>query len=636
MLEVEDGALVLGSGSGSDTVARAWQRARDLGVDPSGRGHAESIERAASLAARRRSLRTLLTAGDEVLDDLARQLARSDFALLLADHEGVVVRRLGGGQFEAVADEVRLIEGAHWCESIRGTNAIGTALVEKAPVTVVGDAHFARPNQGLVCYASPVRDPSGDVVAVLDATGVVERADDFVGVAVRSAATALEDRLRLQRWPTRGPASLRVLQQMLARCAVPAFVVERPGTVRAANGAATALLDGPSACLGSTLGLRWTDLERLVSDGALPTSIAHRLARTFPHQQLHVEPVLGAGDDLWAAVVFLEPRTAGRGTASRRTDTLPAAFSRLEGNDGALRSVLVHASRIAETTLPVLINSETGTGKELLARAIHDASDRRNAPMVTLNCGAVSPELMASELFGYAPGAFTGADPKGRDGKVAAAAGGTLFLDELAEMPRALQVLLLRFLESGSYHRVGESKLRHVNVRLLCATCRDLDALVEQGEFRRDLFYRINGAVLSLPPLRLRRDLDVLANVLLGQLAEAESVEPRPRLTSRAHARLRRHDWPGNVRELKMVLHHALVLSRGHACIDAEDLVLPDGRRDVMIEPEPSGTMRSRQREALAEALSAAGGNVSAAARALGVARSTVYRQLKRYGLLDC
>jgi transcriptional regulator of acetoin/glycerol metabolism len=622
----------------AEPVRRSWDRARSFGVDPDGRGHIECIEVATGLDRRRADLQSLLRAGSPVLDQLSRDLARHHFALLLADKDGVVLRRSGGGEFEATADAVRLIEGAHWAESVRGTNAIGTAIAENLPVTVLGAAHYARPNHALVCYASPVRDASGETIAVLDATGAIEGADDLIRVAVRSAASALEDRLRLERWPQRGPNSLRVLQQTLERCAVPAFVVERPGTVRASNDHARALLGRTPGRLEGFLGMQWSDLERLIRLGSLSVDTAARLAKAFPHRQLHVEPVLDLRGDVWAAVVFIEPRPTRVRPAST-TPELPKAFSRMSGSDPGLRTVLHHAARVAETTLPILICSETGTGKELLARAVHEASSRWAGPMVSLNCGAVQPELMASELFGYAPGAFTGADPKGREGKLAAAAGGTLFLDELAEMPSALQVLLLRFLESGTYQRVGESKLRHVNVRLVCATCRDLESLVASGDFRQDLYYRIKGACLRLPPLRSRDDLPELADALLDDLAEAESIDPRPRLTSAAHTRLLAHPWPGNTRELKMVLHHALALSRGRDFIGANDL--PLGGSSVSLPPRPrtngatSGTMRDRKKAALAEALEEAGGNVSKAARALGVARSTIYRQLQRYGLLE-
>ncbi|MGH1342574.1 MAG: sigma-54-dependent Fis family transcriptional regulator [Nannocystales bacterium] len=639
-LDPERAALTLDiAGDASEQVHRAWSRARAMGVDPSGIGHVESIDVGSGLAVRQLSMQHLVRSGQSVLDDLARDLAHRHFALLLADCDGVVLHRMGGGEFEATADHVRLIEGAHWAESVRGTNAIGTALAENAPVSVLGGAHYAQPNQALVCYASPIRDPGGQTVAVLDATGAMPNADASVSAAVRSAATALEDRLRLELWPQRGPNSLRVLQQTLQRCAVPAFVVERPGTVRASNSSAVALLGRATAArLDALLGLSWSDLERLIQTGDLPQCAAGRLAHAFPHQQLHVEPVLDLHGDVWAAVVFLEPLPVLRRIrpASSTTPTLPSAFARICGSDPGLKAVLQHAALVAETTLPILIRAETGTGKELLAAAVHHASDRADEPMVSLNCGAVQPELMASELFGYAPGAYTGADPKGREGTVAAAAGGTLFLDELADMPKALQVLLLRFLESGSYQRVGESKLRHVNVRLVCATCRDLDALVESGEFRRDLYFRIKGACLRLPPLRARDDLAELANELLDELADAESLDPRPRLSEQALLRLQGHDWPGNTRELKMVLHHALALTRGRTDIGADDIPLPQvsSRPSVVPGAEP-GSMHDHKRAALAQALCDANGNVSAAARALGVARSTIYRQLQRYGLLS-
>ncbi|MCA9713721.1 MAG: sigma 54-interacting transcriptional regulator, partial [Myxococcales bacterium] len=238
--------------------------------------------------------------------------------------------------------------------------------------------------------------------------------------------------------------------------------------------------------------------------------------------------------------------------------------------------------------------------------------------------------LLESELFGYAPGAFTGADPRGRAGQLAAADGGTLLLDELAEMSPALQAMLLRFLEDGVYRRVGETQARRADVRLICATCRDLPDMVARGEFRQDLYYRIRGAVLTLPPLRARTDLDELTDALLRQ----RTAEPPP-LTPEARARIRDHAWPGNVRELKTALHYALVMAAGEPAIEPHHLpqeTYSCAPAPARAEPD-SATLEQVERDALRRALRAGDGNLAKAARVLGVARSTIYRMARRLGV---
>jgi sigma-54 dependent transcriptional regulator, acetoin dehydrogenase operon transcriptional activator AcoR len=283
----------------------------------------------------------------------------------------------------------------------------------------------------------------------------------------------------------------------------------------------------------------------------------------------------------------------------------------------------------------VLLLAETGTGKELFARAIHGASDR--GPFVALNCGAVSDSLLESELFGHAPGAFTGAARTGSDGKIGAASGGTLFLDEIAEMPDALQAALLRVLDDGAYYRVGEGRPRKSDFRLIGATSRDLPAMVEKGEFRRDLFYRVHGACVTIPPLRERSDRLSLAKALLAQLQSAAGHgKGEVALTEDAALWIEGHTWPGNVRELKSALVHALALADGGPIAEEHfpELLLSDSgvasddgdRRHAPGERTKDEVLRDEY----AATIRACSGSVAEAARRLGVARSTLYRTLKR------
>jgi transcriptional regulator with PAS, ATPase and Fis domain len=446
-------------------------------------------------------------------------------------------------------------------------------------------------------------------------------------------------------------------------CPSPALVVESGGHLRVVNGAARALFGlaaGSTAVLHDLLGVGWREVETIARDGQtdlvtdLPAETGAPMRRGA---RVRLEPVRGDRGELQAVVAFVEAAQAVPALRhSRRGDV---GFDALFGRDPELIATCEAAERFARTPLPILLLAETGTGKELLARAIHSASPRHGQPFVAINCGALSPHLLESELFGYAPGAFTGASRDGNDGKIGAARGGTLFLDEVAEMPGPLQALLLRVLEDGTYYRVGENRPRHADVRLICATCRDLPRLVAEGGFRQDLFYRINGACLGLPPVRRRRDVPELIRHLLGNLSTEQGRSVAPSVAPAAFDWMVRFPWPGNVRQLKTALQYALILA------DSGEIRLEHLPRDVASPaaalPEPgaapsgdatpptaphagpavgSGAERARPTLAelesarLREAVAQARGNLSRAAADLGIARSTLYRRLRRHGLL--
>lgn len=677
------------------SILPRWQRSRSLGAPSTGQPDEGPSVGSLALVERRARLEPVWQELGGMLEMLSAAPLPSGRVALLADREGVILAtRSSGGDFTNHADYVRLVEGACWDETSRGTNAIGTALAESSAVAVVGPAHYAQRHHGLVCYAAPVHDPFGELVAVLDVTGPAGAADPLVLVAVASVAHAAEARLREVAWARVAAAARGGLESRLSREDGPVLVVEPMGRVSRCNAAARALLggQGPMA-VEAALGVSW----RVLTDAALRgVALETRLSLQGPAWRIHAEAVgTGDGSSALAVLVRLEssgvrslhaPREASLsggefvGMTPGRADSRPAvaepssvgraprALSRdlwqadtvvppgpweaLKGNDPQHRATLREAERFAPTSLPVLLLSETGTGKELLARALHAASTVATGPFVAVNCGALSPALLESELFGHAPGAFTGARVGGADGKLAAADGGTLFLDELAEMPPALQVLLLRVLEDGSYSRVGEPRVRRSRFRLVGATCRDLDEAVRNGTFRSDLYFRLQGAVLRLPPLRERTDLPELAHALLRRLSEEEGLAT-PSISAAALTRLAAHHWPGNVRELKTVLRLALVRAGGAPVLDVA--ALPSGLGSppspgAQVEPRPAvplasnaprqpsagaaaGPLRELEARAIQEALALSGGNVAQAARRLGIARSTLYRMAERFGI---
>lgn len=593
-----------GRASAEHPVLARWKRALSLGVRATGTPSPSGVS---DVNAYRERSHVLLEESLPLVEPLAHELSSHGLVALVTDTDGVILASRGGGSFVPRATRARLVEGARWDEPERGTNAIGTALAEEVPVCVIGRAHFEQGNHGLVCYATPLRDPTGKVVGVLDVSGPVEVANPMAKLAVLATGRAIDRALGMRAFGDAIPGGLDVLTRVLERSTQAALLVDTRGKVLFRNTRASALDDGS----GAIAELR---------PGRNEIEIAGRTYRA------HVEPIMARSGQRLASIVHLEPHVAP-------SPSRPAsAFDTIVGSDERLVAAKSAAARFARTELPILLLAETGTGKELLARAIHAGSPRKSGPFVAINCGAIPESLVASELFGHGPGAFTGAREKGHVGRVASAAGGTLFLDEVAELPLAAQTALLRFLEDGTYTRVGETDERHADARLVCATCKDLPAMVEKGTFRRDLYFRIKGARLSLPPLRERSDVLELSRALASRLA---APSPAPSFSSEAERALASYGWPGNVRELRTAIGHAIALAEGSP-IDATHLpedVLAAQPAAADEDAVPEGSRRSAEREALRSALERARGNLSEAARMLGVARSTLYRMLVRHRL---
>lgn len=302
-------------------------------------------------------------------------------------------------------------------------------------------------------------------------------------------------------------------------------------------------------------------------------------------------------------------------------------FSALAGADKGLKGVVNLISKVGPTASTVLIRGESGVGKELVARAIHQASPRKEKPFVRVNCGSLAEGLLESELFGHEKGSFTGALGK-RIGRFEAANGGTIFLDEVGDISPKLQVSLLRVIQEREFERVGGNETIKVDVRVIAATHRDLEKSVQEGKFREDLYYRLNVFPVSVPPLRQRlEDLPSLCARLLERAARNTGV-PIKKLSPEATEKLKAYDWPGNVRELENILERSLILSGGET-ISADDLVLGPGIDETLALTDPA----TLTKEQILETIQACGGNKVEAARRLGIKRPTLYYHLKRLGI---
>lgn len=307
----------------------------------------------------------------------------------------------------------------------------------------------------------------------------------------------------------------------------------------------------------------------------------------------------------------------------------------LIGSDAGFQSVLNAASLIAATDVAVMIKGESGTGKDLMAKAIHLTSRRSSAPFVAINCAAIPESLLESELFGFSKGAFTGADTK-QDGRIAQADGGTLFLDEIGELPSSVQAKLLRFLESGEIQALGGQHTRKINVRVIAASNQNLELMVEQGVFRPDLFYRLNVVPVELPALRERRGDIVTLLEYWNQQLSAQHNLPQPRYHKEALDQLKRYDWPGNVRELRNFCERMLILFSGREILASNlprEFSKPVANKDGFVFTLPASgiSLDGVERELIQQALDNTLGNRSRAARLLGISRDTLLYRMKKY-----
>lgn len=621
-------------------IDHSWRRCLNGQVNPKAEGAPPPLDD--------RKLGTCLANNARLLDasmPLIGQtrdfLAQTGTIMLLADPDGMILQLEGDTRIIEPAGEVRLIPGCNWTELNCGTNAIGTALALQQPVQIHGAEHFCAGIKRWTCSATVIRDPlDRSVLGVIDVSGLAHTYSRHSLALAVSMADRIEGRLARLLMERR--------MRLLDRCSMQlgsgrndgVLVADEHGRIVKANQHAAPML----ARLGVTVNLG--DTAPIASAEAL----AGNAAVTFLPAWLRaarIDTIRENGEVLGFMIVL---PAAGRNPslpaprADKSREGAARAFSRVVGNSPALRAAVEKAEKLAPSSVPVLLLGETGVGKELFAQGIHQNSSCANGPFIALNCGGLSRDLLASELFGYAEGAFTGARKSGAAGKIEAANGGTLFLDEIGEMPLDIQPHLLRVLEEGEIYRLGENTPRKVNIRLIAATHRNLREDVSQGKFRMDLFYRIAVTNVCIPPLRERRsDIPALVAEWLNRLCERYGMPPAT-FDDEAATCLERYDWPGNVRELRNAVESSLLLAQGS--VITSDSLPPEILAST---PHPSGrtqvplasmlakicSLESAEAESIRNALVHCEGNLTKAATHLGIAKSTLYEKIRKYRLSD-
>lgn len=610
---------VLSQGPGSDpSIARSWLRClEDYHLDPAQTIAPTVLEHGRLLESRERLQQVLHIAGSE-MNSLHQQLSGAGHAVLLTDARGVILNCVTAPSERKIFERAGLWLGADWSESCEGTNGIGTCLVERQSLTIHRDEHFRGRHTGLTCSASPVFDPHGELLAVLDVSSAreaVSRQSQFHTMAlVNLSAKMIESCYFLRHFENHWLLRFHLQAESVGLFSEGLLAFDGEGRICAVNQSALNLL---GQVRGGLLGQPVEAFFECSLDQLLGRASANATA-SWPLRTRD-------GRHLFAAL---------RGQpSSKPAPMIKPEPPRLPGiclGDAALQNDFRKALRVFERDVPLVINGETGSGKEAFAKAVHHASQRADKAFVALNCAAIPESLIESELFGYRGGSFTGARKEGMQGKLQQADGGTLFLDEIGDMPLALQTRLLRVLEDRMVVPIG-GEPQAVNVRIISATHRNLLRRVQDGSFREDLYYRLNGLEVGLPPLRERSDKSQLLDFLLAEEAGGQSVwlDPAARSALLAFA------WPGNVRQLRTVLRTLAALCDGGR-IGVEDLpvLIRHAQPLPVTEAKPvESPLEDAERFALLTALEQQRWHMTHTAEQLGVSRNTLYRKLRRHGI---
>ncbi|AVA34862.1 sigma-54 dependent transcriptional regulator, acetoin dehydrogenase operon transcriptional activator AcoR [Cupriavidus metallidurans] len=613
-------------------VLASWQRCRSEAVDPtlhSAPGAADD---------RLRQLRTqnrdLCDAAGPALEGLRDILRECGTLIMLSDTDGTILQLNGSTRVRSVGEEVNLAMGGCWSEEVIGTNAIGTAIATVAPVQIHASEHFCWDVKRWTCAAAPILDPFGrHLLGVVDVSGVKESFHGHTLGLVVAAARQIESELARRDMAMHERLLARSIDDFVRYASDCVVLADFRGRVVRIHGRAQAARDAHGVCFALETGNAIPGLDLTLPEGDQIHQRPGWLRPEWLHTVKDREGLLGTM--LVIPLAARPGRTSISLPATPTAVTTDDAFTEIIGESEILAATKARARRIASLDLPVLLVGETGAGKELFARALHRSGKRPDGPFVAVNCGALTRELLASELFGYAEGAFTGARRGGHPGKFEQAAGGTLFLDEIGEMPLDMQPHLLRVLQDGVVVRLGDTRERQVSVRLVAATNRDLQKEIAAGRFREDLYHRLCAVSLQLPALRDRPgDIESIVDHLNHKLARKYGCAPK-QIEPSVYQTLVRYRWPGNIRELQNVFEVMFALGENNG-IDVSMLssLVESGPAGDAMAPAPmpmsaaSGRLDDLERQAIRAAINDARGNLSKAARTLGISRSTLYVKL--------
>jgi len=624
-----------------DVIASSWQRCLSQGVNPE--------QKAAPLLATENNLYDYRQKNSELLDCAQPVIAQAsaflqdlETILFLTDYQGLNLQIVGDPRTLDDAHHIGLVEGSGWNEVVAGSNAVGTAMATRRPTQVHGEEHYCQGFKPWTCTAAVIADPyDNQMMGVIDLSGLCSMYDKFHVPLVVAWASQIQSGLA-RRTSEQWSSILEHSNSNFGRFRnAGKLLLDKHGRLVNFSSNSTEALDA--------LGIDYDPYSkrRLSMERFGGESIVYPHDRGEWISEDWVEPIRNK-DEIIGFQLLVPAGRIHSGKPQIIQETSPALkpdfdpFQEIYGESPSFKSSANKARKAASTPLPVLILGDTGVGKEVFAKAIHDSSHYSDGPFIDLNCSSFSKDILNSELFGHVEGAFTGAKKGGLIGKIEAAHGGTLFLDEIGEMPLEIQPIFLRVLQEKKIYRVGDVKPIPVDFRLIAATNRDLKAAVNEGLFRKDLYFRLSTVTISLDPLSGRKeDIEGIAQSVLDRLSKENPEQITAKRFSPALLNaLKTREWPGNIRELVNVVECMCFMSQSET-LTIDDL--PDGYRpgEVSIHSEfatgpaskPQGNLDVVEKNTIEAAVKQSSGNMTQAAKHLGIAKSTLYQKMKKYGI---
>jgi len=623
-------------------IADSWKRCKLAGVDPYLKRPTGTLKNKEVKVLLERN-KHLIEVSWPILKMIGEMIRGSGFRVDLVDKDGYFLKILSDMEILEESKKLGSVIGANRSELAAGTNGIGIALFTGKSIQILGPEHYNIYHHNWTCSAAPIFDPSGNIIGAVNMSGNYRLLHKHTLGMVVSIANAIESALKTEEKVFELSINNKFLNTIIESISDGLIVINKKGEITHLNSIA-----------GKILGREFHEaigkpIDKLIRTNFSLLNILNN-RKGYLEKEIIVTPFYGEessqylltekvvedseGESQGVTALFKEMKKVHRLVGNFIGANTRYNFSSIIGNNARLMKAINLAKVASISSCKILIQGESGTGKEIFAQAIHNNSNRKNKPFIAINCAAIPRDLVESELFGYEGGAFTGARKEGRPGKFELAEGGTLFFDEIESMPLEAQPKLLRILESNQLMRVGGNKIIPTNVRIISSSNQDLLLAVEEGNFREDLYYRLNTVIVDIPPLRNRKDdIPILVEYIcnkIGQKLSKKKIE----VDKEVLKLLYNYNWPGNIRELENILESAILLSKGN-CITI-------GAIPKNIKLSKSNSLNNRakkeinslikvEKETISEALREAKNNISKTSRILGIDRSTLYRKIKKF-----
>lgn len=627
----------MNSNKQKEIISRSHQRSKDFGVEKE-RVYSKKILVQNQLEKILENSNSLLQISMPFIENIYKILAQSGFIIVLTDNEGCILYIKGEDDTIKAAQEINMIQGAYMDEKSIGTNAMGTAISENIAVQITAKEHFVSAYHKWTCSAAPIHDCKGNIIGTLNLTADKIHVHPHTLGLVISAVQAIEHHLKNIDIQKQLVNSQNYAFALMNHLSFGVFAIDEDDNILWANDTACRIIN-----IKRSLIIHRPFMELIKKWNVIKHNLLQGNTYSDQEGQFNLKDIQerfffncykmkSEGHDRPGFLVTFHPIHRFINLANKVTGLRAKySFDDIICKSQKMKEIVEYAKVVSNNPSTILITGESGTGKEVFAQSIHQASERRESNFVAINCGAIPSELIESELYGYEEGAFTGAKKGGKQGKFELANGGTIFLDEIGEMPMDMQVKLLRTIQEGYIVKVGGNHPIDINTRIIAATNKDLKAEIDNGNFRLDLFYRLNVIEINIPSLKDRRDDIIPLTRYFLQLKAEKLARSLPQIPDSTYDDMLNYQWPGNIRELENFVEKAVILN-GEVGIEKRI----ENKASTTLTPSNSNytrikTLQEMESDSIKAAIAQLKGNMTQVAKALNIGRNTLYMKMKKY-----